>query len=95
MKHKYITKQILLACRPKPLSTKKDIHAQLQETIAERRVILQEFEKLLLPKSPGIQKDIHAQLKETIDEHRRIMKQWERFFTPKESSLLMTEKKAA
>ena len=94
MKYKYITKQILEACGAKPLNTKKDIHAQLQDTIAERRIILREFEKLFPPKSPEIQKDIHAQLKETIAEHRRIMRQWEKFFQPKkENSLERREKK--
>jgi hypothetical protein len=41
MKGKYITLQILLACLSKPANTKKDIHAQLEETIAERKRIME------------------------------------------------------
>jgi hypothetical protein len=44
MKNKYITTQILLACQSKPVERKKDIHAQLAETIAERKQIMQQLE---------------------------------------------------
>ena len=43
MKGKYITTQLMLACLSKPKETKKDIHAQLAETIAERKRMMQEF----------------------------------------------------
>jgi hypothetical protein len=43
MKGKYITLSILLACLSKP-GAKKDIHAELQETIAERKSILERLE---------------------------------------------------
>jgi len=46
MRGKYITKNIMLACLSKPGNRKNDIHAQLKETIAERRKIMQELEKL-------------------------------------------------
>ena len=44
MKGKYITLQIRLACLSKPAHAKKDIHAQLEETIAERKRIMQQLE---------------------------------------------------
>jgi len=37
MKGKYITLQIRMACLSKPATVKKSIHAQLEETIAERK----------------------------------------------------------
>lgn len=43
MKGKYITTQILLACLSGQVSEKKDIHAQLAETIAERKMIMQKL----------------------------------------------------
>jgi hypothetical protein len=43
MRGKYITTKILLACLSKPVSTKKDIHTQLKETIAEHREIMEQF----------------------------------------------------
>jgi hypothetical protein len=47
-KGKYITLQIRLACLNKPVQVKKDIHAQLEETIAERKQIMQQMEKISL-----------------------------------------------
>jgi hypothetical protein len=44
-KGKYITWQIRLACLNKPVQV-KDIHAQLEETIAERRQIMRQMEKI-------------------------------------------------
>ena len=46
MKGKYITTQILMACLSKPAGIKKDIHAQLEETIAERKRIMLQMENL-------------------------------------------------
>lgn len=43
MKGKYITLQIRLACLSKPVQA-KDIHSQLEETIAERKRIMQQLE---------------------------------------------------
>jgi hypothetical protein len=76
MKGKYIRKRVLLACLSKPWGNKKDIHARIEETIAERKKILQQWEGLFISKPSGVKKDIHAQLKETIAEHRRTMQQW-------------------
>ena len=45
-KGKYITLQIRLACLNKPAPVKKDIHDQLSETIAERKQIMQQMEKI-------------------------------------------------
>lgn len=44
MKGKYITLQIRMACLSKPAPGRKDIHAQLEETIAERKRIMQQLE---------------------------------------------------
>jgi hypothetical protein len=44
MKGKYITTDILMACLSKPAHKKKDIHAQLEETIAERKRIMLRME---------------------------------------------------
>lgn len=41
MKGKYITTQIRLVCATQPLVKRKDIHQQLEETIAERKKIMQ------------------------------------------------------
>ena len=46
MRRKYITIHVLMACLTKPKDRKKDIHAQLRETIAEHRKIRLGFEKL-------------------------------------------------
>jgi hypothetical protein len=46
MRGKYITTNVLLACLAKPKDRKKDIHIQVRETIAERKEIIQELEKL-------------------------------------------------
>lgn len=43
MKGKYITTQILLACLSKP-AARKNIHAQLEETINERKRIMHRME---------------------------------------------------
>jgi len=58
---------------------KKNIHEQIEETIAERKRILPEWEKLFLLKG-AVKKDIHMQLRETISEFKRSMKRHERFF---------------
>ncbi len=44
MKGKYITLNIMLACSKKKANIKKDIHAMLEETIAERKRIMQQLE---------------------------------------------------
>ena len=103
MRHRYITKQILLAFKPKSLESGKDIHAQLEETIAERRTILPEWERSFLADQPGtkkdipaVKKDIHEQLAETIAEYKRIRKQWENsVLFRQEHSFLMQNKEAA
>jgi hypothetical protein len=49
MKGKYITTKILLACIAKPQYREKDIHTQLEETIAEHKRIMQQWKKILSP----------------------------------------------
>ena len=46
MKGKYINIQVRRACLSGSISIKQDIHAQLAETIAERRRILQQLENI-------------------------------------------------
>lgn len=93
MRGKYITKQILLACLAKPKASEKDIHAMLEETIAERKRILKLWEQSFF----GMPcKDIHALLAETIAERKKILPQWEKLFFPEQdNSYLMEDKKAA
>jgi hypothetical protein len=45
MKGKYITLNIRLASAKRRSAIKKDIYAQLEETIAERKRILQQLER--------------------------------------------------
>lgn len=45
MKGKYITLNIMMACTKKSSQVKKSIHDQLDETIAERKRILQQLER--------------------------------------------------
>ena len=97
MKRKFITTQILLACRKKAPHLKKDIYAQLEETIAERKKLLQQWEKIFMPKPESLRKDIHTQLAETIAEYKKMKQQlnnratiWDRV-----SNSIITEKKAA
>jgi hypothetical protein len=92
MKGKYITSQILLACLSKPPVTKKDVHEQLALTLAERKIILLQWQVSFF----GDGKDIHAQLAETIAERRKVLREWERSFFPKqETSYTMQDKQAA
>jgi len=103
MKHKYITKQILLACRPKASTPGKNIHTLLEETMEERRRILPAWERLFLSHQiswksdiPLPTKDIHTQLAETIAAYKRMRKQWEMSIRPpQEKSLLIQNKEAA
>ena len=46
MRNKYITTQTRLACLSKPQENKKDIHEQLAETIAERKRIMDELDRI-------------------------------------------------
>ena len=46
MKQKYINTKILLACLAKKPGVQRDIHAQLQETIAEHKRIMQQLAQL-------------------------------------------------
>ena len=46
MKGKFITTQILLACLSRPAVKKKNIHSELEETIAERKKIMEQLQRL-------------------------------------------------
>lgn len=45
MKGKYITLNIMMACKTKSPIVKKNIHEQLEETIAERKRIMRQLER--------------------------------------------------
>jgi len=97
MKNKYITTQILMAARSKPKRIKSDIYGELEKTIAERKKLIKQFEKIFSPGKPGNEKDIHVQLAETIAEFKRT--RWlldKRLFGGKPlSSLEFTKTRAA
>lgn len=93
MRGKYITKQIMLACLANRRSKRKNIHAILAETIAERKAILKVWEKSFFG-TPS--KTIHELLAETIEERKALLQQWEKLFAPElNNSYLMEDKKAA
>ena len=52
MKGKYITLQIRMACLTKP-RLNKNIHEQLEETIAERKQVMKQMEKVVDGKIDG------------------------------------------
>jgi len=70
MKGKYITTYIRLACLSH--QKRRDIHAELVESIAQRKQLLLQWRKLLLTwlVADG---DIYAQLQATITERNRIL----------------------
>ena len=80
MKRNFNKRKRLTDWLRKPEKTKKSIHEQISETIAERKRILPEWEKLFLEEDRKGTKDIHLQLKETISEFKRARRQHERFF---------------
>ncbi len=80
MKGKFNKKNRLMAWLSKPKKAKKSIYDQIEETIAERKRILPEWEKLFLGEDVTTKKDIHLQLQETISEFKQAMKQHEGFF---------------
>lgn len=73
-------KKTLAAWFTRPQNTNKNIHEQIAETIAERKRILPEWERIFLTENKPEEKDIHLQLKETISAFKKAMKQHERFF---------------
>lgn len=96
MRGKYITTLVLMACSSKRGATYKNIYTQLEETIAERRLVLALWEKVFLGLSEEAKKDIHALIQETIAERKKILEQWENIFLSDEDDILyMQEKEAA
>ncbi len=96
MKGRYINTKTLLACLSTARIVKKDIHTQLEETIAEHKRIMEQWWSLFLSKSPVIMKDIHTQLEETIAERRRIMQVWKKLSLLKQDDdFAMSDKQAA
>ncbi|MBS1597931.1 MAG: hypothetical protein JST75_06880 [Bacteroidetes bacterium] len=94
MKHKYINTVILMACLSKSIRSKKDIHSQIQETIAERNKIMQEWGQTFFAEPVG-EKDIHQQLRETIQQHKKIMNQLGKLFAKDGKVVVMADKQAA
>ena len=64
----------------RPQKTKRSIHEEIAETIAERNRILPEWEKLFVDGGESGKKDIHVQLKETISAFKKNMEQHKSFF---------------
>ncbi|HJS54740.1 MAG TPA: hypothetical protein VJ765_09360 [Chitinophagaceae bacterium] len=79
MKQKIMKGHVLLTWLFKQYDTRKSIHQEIEETLAERKKILVQWEKLFLSQgSEG--KDIHEQLRETITEFKRTRLQQQRSF---------------
>lgn len=95
MRGKYITTLVLMACRSKRTAIYEDIHAQLEETIAERRLVLALWEKVFLGLPAEAKKDIHALLQETITERKKILERWESIFLSEKDDILYIQKKVA
>ena len=74
---KYITTQILIACRSGHKSSGTELYKELAKTLAERVEVLAEFERKVLNGEKDSTDDIHRQLAQSIAEHRQVMKQWE------------------
>ena len=95
MQRKYISIHILLACRSEQTPIIKDIHAQLQETIAERKRILSDWESLFLDDSTDAA-SIHRKFRATIAGLKRTNQQYAGFFaTQKDNIYDMINKQAA
>jgi hypothetical protein len=94
MRQKYISTQIQLVCRSEQPET-KDIHAQLQQTIAERKAILPDWESLFLNDNTTAA-TIHFQHKNSIAKLKREKLRFSDFFTSKPGDIYtLTAKKAA
>ena len=64
----------------RPQKNKKNIHQQIEETLAERKKILPQWEKIFLNEGTAAENDIHAQLKETIAAFKLSMRAHKSFF---------------
>ena len=97
MNNKYITTQTLMAARSKRKRIKTDIYAELEKTIAERKELLEQWEKVFSTGTVVIQKDIHVQLAETIAEFKRSKQLLDRrlFGDKPTGSLELTKTRAA
>jgi hypothetical protein len=76
MERKYITTGVLMASLSHNRGAEKDIYSQLEETIALRKKILEEWEKLFLPGRVQSEKDIHSRLADTLAERGKILQQF-------------------
>ena len=94
MKRKYITTLVLMACMSKSSVAKKSIHAQIEETIAERRKILVGFEKIFQSDSFK-ERDFHTELQQNIDQHKKQMQDWVKSVASQNNSIVIDEKNTA
>jgi hypothetical protein len=97
MKKNYITRQIKKVCFVAKRKAEKNIYEQLEETIAVRKKLLAEWEKIFETNNNSCQKNIHLQLAETIAAFKREKQQLDRrlFGHKRETNLTAAEKKAA
>jgi len=79
MKGKYITTYVRLACLSH--QKRRDIHAELVESIAQRKQLLLQWRKLLLTWLVA-EGDIYTQLEATIAERNRILDRFDRTVRP-------------
>ena len=89
MKGKYVTNQILMACLSKPPGATNEIYEQLEETITERKKIIQQVDRAFFSKTTDTDKDIHTQLEETIAERKKIMQQLQRLYEQRKSPVFI------
>lgn len=72
----------------------KTIHVLLEETIAERRKLLIQWEQTCM--NTDTSPDIHSRLAKTIAQYKIEKQYWsEKLFPPEKNKISATEKKAA
>ena len=100
MKKEYSTEQLIKIVRPKNLTIAGDIYTEVEETIAEHKTIMQQWEILFQAQKAGarsIEKDIYDEVEETLAEHRRVMRHWDRLLEQEQNRdhFILQEKEAA
>ena len=78
MKGKYVTKEMQQMFYSQ--QNKKSIHVQLEETIAERKKVIKQYEQQLAGKPVAEQKVILTELAETIATVKKSMQQYWQLF---------------
>jgi 23S rRNA-/tRNA-specific pseudouridylate synthase len=80
MKGKYITNEMLMIFYSQRKTNRKSIHEQLEETIAERKNILRQYELKLAGDPSAAPVTIHAELEKTVAELKKAKRQYKRLF---------------